>query len=336
MSGGVLLIGGSGLLGSAAARALVGAGHPVTVLTRGARALPAGVRALLVDRTDGAAISGALAGLRFDLVVDLLGYTSADVARLFAVPGLRPARYVLVSTGQVYLVAAEPSPPFREADAGRPAAPEPEPGTRDHANWVYGMGKRGAERAALEATSRHGVACTILRLPVVHGAHDSTRRLWSYLQRLRDGGPLLLPGPPGPVRFVWAEDVARALVALAGGLAPRSPAYNLAQPDEPDLEAFLGAAARLLGVTPRFVRCTWEDLAGAGLDESVSVFSGRWCSRPDPSLAARELGLRCAMSSQWLPEVVRAHLAEAAPEPHPGYASRAAEVALAARLSGGA
>jgi nucleoside-diphosphate-sugar epimerase len=331
----VLVAGGSGLLGAPATRALVARGHDVSVLTRGSRPAPAGAATLAADRRDARALAAALAGRRFDVVLDLLAYDGADVARLFAAPGFEVGHYLFVSSGQVYLVGAERRPPFREPDAALPLSPEPEAGTRDHANWGYGVGKRSAELAARELQGRRGTRATALRLPVVHGAGDPSRRLWAYLQRLRDGGPLLLPeGGDHPVRFVWAEDVARAVVALAEGANAPAAAYNLAQPDEPRLRDFVAAAAALLGVRAQLVSCAWDDLREAGLDGMVSPFSGPWCSRPDPSLALRDWGFQGTPSSRWLPEVVRAHLAESAPESHPGYAHRDAERALAARLRG--
>jgi len=331
----VLVRGGSGLLGAPAVRALVARGHDVTVLTRGTRPAPAGAASLAADARDPAALARALAGVRVDVVLDLLAYEAADVERLFAVPGFATSRYLMVSTGQVYLVAAERTPPFVEAHAERPAMAEPEPGTSDHANWAYGMGKRGAERAARAAGERTGARVTALRLPVVQGANDTTRRLWAYLARLRDGAPLLLPGGGrDPVRFVWAEDVARAVVTLAEGAPAPAFAYNVAMPDEPSLVELVAAAAALLGVPARVVPCGWDDLAPAGLDRGVSPFSGPWCSRPDPAAARRDWGFEGSPVARWLPEVVRAHLAEAGPVRHPADVHRDAERSLAERLAG--
>lgn len=330
----VLLLGGSGLLGAPAARTLRDAGHDVTLVTRGQRGDVEGVRAVRADRADARALAGALRGERFDLAVDFLAYGAADVATALELPDTRLGRYVLVSSGQVYLIATERRPPSREADGVLPLMPEPAPGTRDHANWVYGVGKREAE-AALSARSRsRGGRDLVLRLPVVQGARDRTRRLWAYLERLLDGGPLLLPdGGRHPVRFVWAEDVARALAGIAAGASPQGQVYNLAQPDEPSLRDLVGHMAQCLGVGANVVDCTFADLADAGLDGQVSPFSGAWCSRPDPSLAAAELGFRGTPSAEWLPLVVKAHLEESVRESHSGYAGRTKERALADRLA---
>ncbi len=267
------------------------------------------------------------------MVLDLLAYDGGDVARLFLVPELRVGHYLLVSSGQVYLVSAERRPPFREEDAALPLMPEPPESAPDYGNWHYGVGKREAEFAAQELTQR-GIRSTALRLPVVQGANDGSRRLWAYLQRLRDGGPLLLPdGGENPVRFVWTEDVARAVVALAEDATAPAAAYNLAQPDEPRLIELVTAAAGQLGVRANLIGCSWHALEEAGLDRAVSPFSGPWSSRPDPSLALRDWGFEGSPMARWLPEVIRAHLAESDPRPHPGYARRQAECVLAARLA---
>ena len=330
----VLLLGGTGLLGAPAARALRDAGHDVTVLSRGQRGVPEGVRWIEADRTDSHALSGALGGERFDLAVDFLAFRGDDVDQALSLPATRLDRYVLISTEQVYLVATERRPPSRESDGVLPLMPEPPAGTRDHDQWTYGVGKREAEARLRERGAGRGGADLVLRLPVVQGAGDPTRRLWAYLERLLDGGPVLLPGGgEHPVRFVWAEDVARAIVSLAGGAATAGRTYNLAQPDEPSLRELLEAAAVLLGVTPRLVACTPADLAAAGLDHRTSTYSGGWCSRPDPSRAQAELGFHGSPTRTWLPEVVRAHWAEAEPVSHPGYALRERELELAARLA---
>jgi len=335
----ILLLGGSGLLSGAALAAFLDEGHDVFALTRGSRSRPARPRltALTADRRDAGALAAALRGQRFDFTADFLAYDAADMERLFGVPGFDPGRLAMISSGQVYLVGASVRPPFREADAGSPPIPEPAFGTRDHGEWAYGMGKRAAEVVLRELASERGVPALSLRLPVIQGEADgrASRRLWAWLERMRDGGPVLLPeAGEQRVRFLHAADAARALVTLAGlERWPDEPALNLAQPDEPTLREFLGQAAAAAGLTPRFVTVSAAVLERAGLADTCAPYWGRWCSRPDPSRALELLGFRARRVPEYLPSVVRAHLAEPQLESHPGYTHRARELELAARLA---
>jgi nucleoside-diphosphate-sugar epimerase len=330
----ILLIGGSGFLGPHVAAALRAAGHRVTVMTRGRRALPDGVECLVADRADPASLARALEGRRFDLTVDFLVFDAADIEALLLVPYAALGRYVMISTGQVYLVTEGAKPPYREDDVDGPVRAEPEvPDSNDHASWVYGTGKRRAERTLLGLRGTHGVRATILRPPILQGENDGSLRLWAYLERMLDGGPLVLPdGGSLSVRFLHAADLARAIARVAVE-PPRAAAYNLAQPDVIPLREFLERAARAAGVEPRFVEASWEECRAAGLDEMFSPLAGKWRSLLDPSRVATEWGFVAARTEDYLPAVVRWHL-ERKPASHPGYALRAQELALADRLAG--
>ena len=189
-----LLLGGTGLLGRPVCEALLARGHEVTVLSRGSRGVAEGARAIVADRGDSRAFAEALAGQRFDLTVDLLAYDADAVTALFQVRGFSPGRTALVSTGQVYLVT-DRAPPYREEDYDGTVIAEPERDTRAWHNGNYGVGKRAAERALRREAAAREVEAIALRIPVVQGELDgeSTGRLWAWIERILDGGPVLLP-----------------------------------------------------------------------------------------------------------------------------------------------
>src|SRR5580704_2644204 len=81
-----LILGGTGLIGRAAASRLLAAGWQVDVTGRDSRRLPpelgaAGASFLQADRADDKALAAAVGG-GADLIVDCVCYTAADAVRL--------------------------------------------------------------------------------------------------------------------------------------------------------------------------------------------------------------------------------------------------------------
>jgi nucleoside-diphosphate-sugar epimerase len=330
----VLLAGGSGFMGTHVARGLMARGHHVTVLSRGLRDPVPDATMVTADRRHADAVAAALGGRRFDLTVDFLAYDAPDLDWLARVPPGSLGRCVMISTGQVYLVGEGAEPPFVEDDARRPIFAEPTTTEYDRVSWSYGVGKRRAEQALIRLGETHGLHATALRLPIVQGEGDGSLRLWGYLERMLDGGPIVLPeGGRRPIRHLYAGDLAPVLARLADGTPPEHFAYNLAQPDVMPVRTFLERVAKAAGASARFVEAPWEHCRAAGLDESFSPYAGTWSSVLDPTRAVRELGFAGTSVDDYLPRIVRWHL-EHRPAGHAGYAQRGRELALAARLAG--
>jgi nucleoside-diphosphate-sugar epimerase len=325
----VLLVGGSGFMGRYVAEALTAAGHTVAVLARGERQPPPGVELLRGARDDAASLGRALEGRRFDLTVDFLAFDAVDVERLLLLPYAALGRYVMISSGQVYLVARGATAPYPEEETEREAIAEPPAGTRDHLQWSYGIGKRRAEQVLLGLRGSHGVRAVALRLPIVQGNGDGSLRLWAWLERMLDGGPVLVPDGARLSRHVWAGDVARAVLWLADHDAPRHTFYNLAQPELVTLRELLERIAHAAGLTPTFVDVTYEEMEAAGIDGDAVPWAGRWASVPDPTRLITEWRLPTTPLGEYLPGVVQWHLEHRPTGSHVGYAYRDAERAFA-------
>lgn len=321
-------------MGAHTAAELAAAGHHVTVVTRGLRATPPNVETLVADRSDVASLALVLEGRTFDVTVDFLAYDAADIERLLLVPYAALGRFIMISTGQVYLVTTAGVRPYREADSATPMIEAPPVGSYDHANWLYGAGKRRAEEALRALRRTHGMRATALRLPIVLGEHDGSLRLWSYLERLLDGGPILIPDDAGrELRFVYAGDVARAIRDLVEAPVPRDFAFNLAQPDVVTLRELIGRLARLVGVEPAIIEVGAAELETAGIARTFSPYGSPWVSYLDPARAEEVFGFRGTGLDDYLPGVVHWQLEHRPAASHPGYAHRDAERALAARLA---
>lgn len=330
----VLVIGGNRFVGRLLAWRLLARGDRVTLLNRGRIPDPFAdrVERLVADRT-GPELERLLAGRTFDAVVDLAAFTGEDGRRAAALLRGRTRHYVMVSTGQVYLVregaarpAREPTP--EEAYDGpvmaRPADPA------DVEDWEYGVGKRACEDA-LAAAARDGFPATRVRIPMVNGALDYFRRMESYLWRLVDGGPVILPDGGGRrVRHVDGAEAARFLSEILGRERTFGRALNIAQEETPTLEELVAMLRDELGSRAGVVAVPGAKLAAAGLRPAdVSPFHDPWMSFLDPRRAGDELGFRHAPLARTIAAVVASFLAHTPADRPKGYAGREVERRIA-------
>ncbi|MFL5261515.1 MAG: NAD-dependent epimerase/dehydratase family protein [Anaeromyxobacteraceae bacterium] len=334
----VLVIGGTRFVGYGLVWRLLAGGHRVTVLNRGVTRDPFGERVerLVADRK-GPDFARRLERRDFDAAVDFAAYDGDDGRRAAEVLAGRVGHYVMISSGQVYLVrerdAAERARPAREEDYDGPLLPRPaaEP---DLGEWLYGTGKRACEDALAEAFVRLRFPATRVRIPMVNGERDYLRRPEAYLWRLLDGGPILLPdGGKVKTRHVYGGEVARFLAAILGRPVTYGRALNLAQEETPTIAELVSKLGALLGSRSEIVAVHEDALAHAGLDpRAVSPFSTRWMSFIDPSRARDELGFRHLPLDAYLGRVTASFLAHPPERPPEGYAARDRELALAAAM----
>jgi len=328
-----LLIGGTRNLGPGIAGRLIRMGYRVTVLNRGLTPgeIPAGVRRLVADRGDAGAMEAALHGTgTFDAVVDTTLYTGTEAAIARRLLVGRAGRYVMLSTGQVYLVREGLQRPFREDTYPGLVMPEPDGPDRD--DWLYGVGKRAAE----EELQAGGLDTVILRLPMVISARDHYERLFNYIARLADGGPILVPAGPHPgLRHVFGEDVVEAVARAIRHPAATRVAINVGQDETLGIDEALGMAATALGVPLRIARIPRAALEAGGLLPAASPFSGRWMSALDNALGKDLLGIRYTQPSEYLPRLAVHFREELRRRTPAGYAQRSRELALVESLAAG-
>lgn len=327
----VLVIGGTRNLGPLLVRRLLDGGRRIAVLNRGVTPddLSADVERLRADRADPAQLSAALRGRRFDAVVDLTLYDGAQAHAAVDLLNGVAGHYIFVSTGQVYLVRGDLHRPFRESDYDGPVMPAPTTGPYDVDEWRYGVDKRAAEDVLAEAGAIRGFPYTTLRLPMVNGERDHFFRLYGYMLRLQDGGPILVPRTPAhALRHVYSGDVVEAIVTLLG-MGARRRAYNVSQEETVTLPELLERVAGRVGVPLRLVEVERAALDAHGLLPDASPFSDNWMSELDNSLGKRELGLRYTPLDVYVDRTIASY--QAAPPPVPdGYRRRALEKGLAA------
>ena len=214
----VLVVGGTEFISHHLVRALVTAGHEVAVLNRGRRPerLPRGVRTIVADRKDHAALHAALRGERVDGLIDVTyaPTTGEDVDAMLDALADRVGHVVFVSTGRVY-------------DHARPI-PYDEDTERSLYWGEYAKHKIAAEDAVLRRHREQGLPVTIVRPTHVYGPMNTRNNETFFFDRLVRARPILVPGAGGWLRqFGHVEDLADAMAAMLGARAAYGRAYNV-------------------------------------------------------------------------------------------------------------
>ncbi len=265
------------------------------------------------DRNGEDQLRRALEQTQPDVLLDLACYLPDEVdtvARHF-----KGDRYIFISTG-VY-------PDLH----GKPAREEdfvPLTGESTEA-LDYREGKRWCET---KLTRLGDFPWTVIRPPAVFGAGDWTLRIAAYIQRVADGGPVLVPAETyeWQAGLAWVRDIGFAC-ALACDLRKDTTrrAYNIAFTGV-SLRDLIEGIARALAVPARL-----HPLPFAEIPAEARPYG------PDPARAAGYLIDRARRDLGFEPSALEDALAETlawyrvAHPSHPGYANRAQELALAGR-----
>ncbi len=290
----ILIIGGTRNMGHYLTLALREANHTVTILNRGLTRddLPDDVERLRADRTIPAQLEQALQGRRFDAVVDFVLYDGAEADVVVDLLQGKTQHYIFVSSGQVYLMRSGLERPYSEADYEGEFIIEPPLNTYDHEEWLYGVQKRQAEDVLARAYHERDFPYTSLRLPMVNSARDPFNRLYSYILRLQDGGPVLVPESPDyALRHVYARDVVQVVMSLLQSGKGKGHTYNISQDETVSMADFLNMLGGVLNIEPKMVRVERSLLEANGFLPDCSPYSDVWMSELTNERSKSELGV---------------------------------------------
>lgn len=296
----ILVLGGTWFLGRHFAELAAAAGHEVTVFHRGRSPAPGDVRVILGDRTRSADLQTLAEAGPWDAVVDPSGMAAAEVAASAFALARAAARYLFVSTVNVY--QGWPTEPLDDTSAVRAPAGSPGKTRIDR----YGREKAGAEHAVTAAFAGRAV---ILRPGVILGPGEYKGRLPWWLRRTARGGRMLAPGDPGrPIQPVDVRDVAAfALRCVENGL---SGSFNVTAPlGHATFGSLLEACVEVTGGVAELVWVPDVFLARHGVAEWRELpmwrtHVGTWRIRSDRAAAAgltcRPLSATVADTWEWL------------------------------------
>ena len=255
----VVIIGGSGHVGSYLVPRLVEAGFTVTNVARGRRAPyrphPAwnAVASVVADREaeEAAGRFGArIAALRPDVVIDMVCFTLRSAEQL--VEAVEGKVQHLLHTGTIWVHGPSAVVPTTEDAPRRPFGD-------------YGVQKAAIEAYLLDRARRHGLPATVVHpghivgqgwAPLNPAGHFNTE----VFAAVRRGDALLLPNfGLETVHHVHADDVAQVMMrAITRWSVSVGEAFHAVSPGALTLRGYAEAMFRWFGHEPRLGFAPWE------------------------------------------------------------------------------
>lgn len=268
----IVVIGGSGHIGTFLIPRLVRAGHDVVSISRGQRssyvddAAWVQVRQVTADRAaeDAEGVFGdRVAGLRPDVVIDLICFTLGSATAL--VERLRGETGHLLHCGSIWRCGPSRKVPITEDDATPPLG-------------EYGIEKAAIARMLQDETRSGGLLTTSLHPghivgPGWHpigplGNNDVT--VW---HKLSAGQPIDIPGIGAEfMHHVHADDVAQAFeAAVAHRDAAAGEDFSVVAPSALNVRGYAQIAASWFGQTAKLRTVTWDEFRSRTDAEAAQV-----------------------------------------------------------------
>jgi nucleoside-diphosphate-sugar epimerase len=228
----ILIIGGTRRCGPYLVEQLLQKGHSVNCYHRGQHNVSFSDRAqhLHGDRRDYARFKEQMAGLKVDMVIDMMAGDDADVQSVVEAFGRRIEGYICISSFEVY-EAFEAA--WKHIPSSQPV-PIPENAPQRKQLHLYGdelrYEKLIVEREALAAHQRGEFPVTILRWPALYGPRDTTPREWYYVRQALDGRRQIAVPAGGQSLYArgYFENMAHTAALAVDNEAANGQVYNCA------------------------------------------------------------------------------------------------------------
>lgn len=287
----ILILGGGKFQGRVAAEKLVEKGHDVVLFHHASNGID-GARHIQGERGDTEALRQLLLGHDYDCLIDNLAFSRDDVETILPLMNDRVGHYVLISSFVVYGHTPELGM-VREEDAPLDS----------NEGSQYDIGKRQCELALME--SKISTSWSILRFSNIDGPGDPSNRRGFFIDRVADGGGLLVPADyVQPFRPLWRDDAADAVVKAVTNPIARSKVYNVAGREIMTVNEWVSLIAELMDrPSPFVIQMPLQDIRRlAGFDYRLPL-----PGRPllDTSRIEAELGHETTPVRSWLPETIR-------------------------------
>jgi len=263
----VLFIGGTGIISSACTALAVERGIALTLLTRGNRELPRGVRALHED-INSPSLPPKLANEKFDAVVDWIAFTPQEIERDIRLFGGHTRQFIFISSASVY---QKPQTHYLMTESTPLANP----------HWDYSRNKIACEERLMKAYREEGFPFTIVRPSLTYGEtlvplvmNSWAEMSYTAVDRMIRGQKVVVPGD-GTSLWVLTHntDFAKGLVGLLGHEQAIGHAFHITSDEVLTWDQIFRVVGRAAGAEPKIVH-TPSDLISACVPEKEGSLIG--------------------------------------------------------------
>lgn len=291
----VLFIGGTGLISSACTELAIEQGMELFLLNRGNRPEIPGAVTITADINDHAATARALAGHRFDAVVNWIAYTPEAIERDLALFQGITSQYVFISSASAY-----------QKPAGHYLITEGTPLANPF--WQYSRDKIACEERLMRAYREESFPITIVRPSLTYGntqiplVVNSWQMPYTAVARMRQGKPVIVPGDGTSLwTITHNSDFAKGFVGLLGHQQAIGDAFHITSDEVltwnqiyAAVAAAAGVEANIVHIASDFIAACLPDTTGGLLgDKAVSVvFDNSKIKRFVPGFCATTLFAR--------------------------------------------
>jgi nucleoside-diphosphate-sugar epimerase len=250
----VLFIGGTGFISSAVSRLAVEMGVELYLLNRGMHlAEIPGNRRLIADIHNPAEVGAALKGKQFDVIVDWVAYTPADIERNLGLFRGKIKQYFFISSASAY----QKPPAHYLITESTPL---------DNPFWEYSRNKIACEDLLFRAYREENFPVTIVRpsltydtnFPVAIGGWGC----YTLADRLLRGKPIIVHGDGSSLWVVThAEDFGKGFLGLLGNPGAIGQAFHITSDEVLTWNQLYQTISEALGVEPNIVHIPSDFIA---------------------------------------------------------------------------
>jgi nucleoside-diphosphate-sugar epimerase len=264
----VLFIGGTGRISLAVSRQAISKGIDLYLLNRGLHNDEVvGCHYVTADIQRPEDVRAALRGLGFDVVVDWIAYTPAEIERDIALFTGRTNQYIHISSASVYQ-----KPPVHYLVT--------ESTPRHNPYSDYSQNKIASEERLLRAHREEAFPVTIVRPSHTYDRHFpfalGGSAGYTVADRMKKGQPVIVHGDGSSLWVVThAEDLGRGLLGLMGNKQALGEAFHITSDEVLTWNQIYQTIGEALGVEPNIVHIASDFIAAVEPSLAGSLFGDK-------------------------------------------------------------